>query len=330
MIKKILIGFALATLAILFLFWLATGGIRKIGDTARGFTNIFGFVSLNATSSGEFRLPWQPAGLIFDPDLSELQDTERTEQDIGDEELNRSHTEYDAHLAETWPETFGKPSPYRGKVQLADGVATEQLASEYVEIEASFNNTGPMGIAGWSLQSMRSGVRAYIPRGTNIFILGDLNEQKDIYLNPGARAIVSSKNSPIGTSFRENTCTGYLTGTQTFTPSLSRNCPPGNTLFSLTSENLRTYGDACFDFTESLPPCVLPLSIPSDITPACRIFLANNLSYNGCVKNNRGRGEFSQDSWRIYLNSGRELWHNSHDVIRLLDSEGRTVDAISY
>ncbi|MEK9154254.1 MAG: hypothetical protein AAB798_02165 [Patescibacteria group bacterium] len=330
MIKKILIGFALATLAILFLLWLATGGIRKIGDTARSFTNLLGFVSLNATSSGEFRLPWQPTGLIFGPDLSGLQDTEGTEQDIGDEGLNRSQTEYDALLAQTGGKTFGEPSSHRGKIQLADGTAAEKLAAEYVEIEASFNNTGPVGIAGWSLQSAYSGVRAYIPRGTNIFILGDINQQQDIYLNPGARAIISSKNSPIGTSFRENACTGYLAGLQTFTPNLSRNCPPGSALFSLTSENLRTYGDACFDFTESLPLCAIPLSVPSNLTPACRIFLANNLSYNGCMKNNRGRGGFSQDSWRIYLNSGGELWRNSHDVIRLLDAEGKTVDAISY
>jgi hypothetical protein len=329
-IKKILIGFALATLAILFFFWLVTGGIRKIGDTARSFTNLLGFVSLNATSSREFRLPWQPAGLIFGPDLSELQSEEAGQDILDDDGLNRSQIEYDALLAQTGTKTFGEPSPYRGKIQLADGTAAEKLTAEYVEIEASFNNTGPVGIAGWSLQSARSGVRAYIPRGTNIFILGDINQQQDIYLNPGARAIVSSKNSPTGTSFRENVCTGYLAGLQTFTPSLSRNCPPGSALFSLASENLRMYGDACFDFTESLPPCALPLSVPSDIMPACRIFLANNLSYNGCVKNNRGRGGFSQDSWRIYLNSGGELWRNSHDVIRLLDAEGKTVDAISY
>lgn len=330
MIKKILIGFAIATLVILLLLWLATGGPRKIGETARGITNALSMF-WNATSTGGFRLPWQP-DLTLGPDLSELRDAEEAmEERTPEEELAQSQKEYDALLVRIEAaKTFGEPSPHRGKIYISEGGAGDMLTTEHVEIEAALGNTAPVGIAGWSLQSALSGVRAYIPRGTDTFVLGDINPQQDIYLNPGARAIVSSRSSPVGTSFRENTCTGYLAGLQTFVPSLSRNCPPGRELLPLTPDNLRTYGDACFDFAETLPPCALPISVPSNVTPACRIFLANNLSYNGCVQNNRGKVGFSQDSWRIYLNSAGELWRNSHDVIRLLDEKGRTVDVVSY
>ena len=332
MIKKILLGFILATIVILLLLWLVTGGPRKIGEAARGITNSFNLMFWSATSTGEFRLPWQPDGLILGPDLSEIEDTEEAvEPETPEEELTRSQKEYDALLAQMEAaKTFGEPSPHRGKVRISESGAAESLASEHIEAEAALENTAPVGIAGWSLQSALTGIRAYIPRGTDVFVLGDLNPQQDIYLNPGAKAVIASKSSPVGTSFRENVCTGYLAGIQTFVPALSRSCPPARGLLPLTADNLRTYGDACFDFAESLPPCALPLSSPSNITPACRVFLANNLSYNGCVQNNRGEVGFSQDSWRIYLNSAGELWRNSHDVIRLLDAEGRTVDVITY
>src|SRR3989344_6911426 len=331
MIKKILLGFIIATLVVLLLLWLVTGGPRKIGDAARGITNSFNLMFRSATSTGEFRLPWQPADLSLGPDLSDIRDAEEAMDPGAPEEEGRSQKEYDALLAQMESaKTFGEPSPYRGKIRIAEGGAGEVLIAEHIEAEAALENTAPISIAGWSLQSALTGIRAYIPRGTDVFVLGDLNPQQDIYLNPGAKAVIASKSSPVGTSFRENVCTGYLAGIQTFVPALSRSCPPARGLLPLTADNLRTYGDACFDFAESLPPCALPLSSPSNITPACRIFLANNLSYNGCVQNNREESSFSQDSWRIYLNSAGELWRNSHDVIRLLDAEGRTVDVITY
>jgi len=331
MIKKILLGFVLATVVILLLLWLATGGPRKIGAAARGITNSFNLLFWSATSTGEFRLPWQPAELTLGADLSEIRDAEEAMEDGTQEEEGRSQKEYDSLFAQMEAtKTFGEPSPYRGKIRIAESGAAERLAAEHIEAEVASENTAPIGVAGWSLQSVLTGIRAYIPRGSDVFVLGDLNPQQDIYLSPGAKAIISSKSSPVGTSFRENVCTGYLAGLQTFVPALSRSCPPARGLLPLTPDNLRTYGDACFDFAESLPPCALPLSVPSNIAPACRIFLANNLSYNGCILNNRGKSSFSQDSWRIYLNSAGELWRNSHDVIRLLDKEGRTVDVITY
>ena len=333
MIKKILIGFVIATVVLLLLLWLLTGGFRKIADTVRSFPDFFGF-SATTTTPGEFRLPWQPEGLMLGADLSDLggQGGEGSETLTPEEELDRSQKEYEEILKKMEDaKTFGEPSPYRDLVRLSAGNAAEgSVSGEYVEITATGANTAPVNLAGWSLQSALTGVRTPIPRGADLFILGNLNTQKDIYLNPGAGAIVSSGISPVGTSFRENTCTGYLTGLQTFAPPLSGSCPSPSESLPLTPDNLRTYGDACYDFVQDLPPCVFPRETPANIAPACRIFLMNNISYNGCVQNYQYKSSFSRDSWRIYLGASRELWRNSHDIIRLLDGEGRTVDVISY
>ncbi|MDP2649100.1 MAG: hypothetical protein Q8P19_04365, partial [bacterium] len=69
---------------------------------------------------------------------------------------------------------------------------------------------------------------------------------------------------------------------------------------------------------------------PAGISGTCRSFLANVLTYNGCVNVSKGGEVFASSSWRIFLNRTAELWSNSHDVIRLLDSEGRVVDVLSY
>lgn len=329
MIQKILIGFALATLSILLLFWLATGGIGKVVDTAGGIGNFFR--SGDIFSGEGFRLPWQPTDLVLGPDITEVLPSMGETPSSG-ESLAEAEEEYEGLLKKIEEaKTFGDPSPYRGKVVLSQGSATESTPdTEYLMLEASWDNTAPISLGGWSLQSALTGLRGYIQRAAHPFLMGAVNSQSDIYLDPGASATVSSGVSPVGTSFRENLCTGYLAGLQAFEPPLERSCPSPSDSLSLTPENLRTYGEACYDFVQTVPSCTFPREVPSNISPECHLFLANNLSYNGCVQNHRHRSDFARDSWRLYLNAYGELWRNSHDIIRLLDAEGRTVDYISY
>ena len=333
MLKTVLLWLGVIIVILLVLLWFITGGVGKTVQAARGITNpLYALFSYSTSTGSFFRLPWQPEGLTLGPDVSDIMDAEDAmEPKTPEEELAESQEEYARLVSEAErAKTFGEPSPHRGKVRIGEGGAAEGRAAEYVELEASPDNTAPVSLGGWSLQSALTGIRAYIPRGAEIFIMGDVNAQKDIYLDPGATAVASSPASPVGTSFRENACTGYLRGLQAFTPPLSRSCPPPAESLPLTPDNLRTYGDACYDFVQTLPPCTFPLSPPPGVAPACRIFLANNLSYNGCVQNYRHASGFARDAWRIYLNAGGELWRNSHDIIRLLDAEGRTVDVVSY
>ncbi len=331
MIVRILIGFAIATLVILLFMWLATGGIQEVAATTRGISNPLRFIFGEGLSA--FRLPWQPDNLVRGPIVNaDGESAGEEEKRSPEEELSDAQKEYDAITREiSESQALGEPSPYRGQVTLAQGAATENSPrAEYLELEAVWDNTSPVNVTGWSFQSALTGVRAHIPRGAHPFILGSVNTQNDIYLDQGGSAIVSTGASPIGTSFRENACTGYLAGLQSFTPPLERACPAPSEALPFTPENLKNYGESCYDFVQTLPSCTFPASTPSDISPACRIFLANNLSYNGCVQNHRYKSSFARDSWRIYLNAGGELWRNSHDIIRLLDAEGRTVDMVSY
>ncbi len=249
-----------------------------------------------------------------------------------EEELSSLQNEYDVLNAQAnEAKTFGTPSPYRGKVRISEGYgASGSDEGEYVGIAAGVNSTAPVDITGWSIQSALTGVRAFIPRGASLFLMGSVNPQADIHLNPGDEAVVSSISSPVGTSFRENICTGYLTQLQSFSPQLEGSCPSPAESFPETADNLRTYGEVCFDFVRSLPSCTYPLSIPSNASPSCRTFLSDNLSYNGCVQNYQHKPGFARESWRIYLGAGGELWRNTHDIIRLLDTEGRTVDVFTY
>lgn len=338
MIRTILIWLGVSIVILLILLWLVTGGVGRIRDSAQSIWNPFSFLfSGSASSTGTFRLPWQTENAVTGPDLgigdhSDADDTEVVALQTPEEQLRLAEEDYDA-LKERADaaKTFGEPSPQRGKVQISgEGQAAESGADEYIQVETASDNTAPVDISGWSLQSALTGVRAFLPRGTDIFLMGAINTQQDIYLNPGDSAVISSGPSPIGTSFRENMCTGYLGGLQTFTPTLSGDCPSPADSLPLTPENLSTYGDACFDFVNGLRACTFPLSMPSSIPPACRIFLADNLSYNGCVRNYRYKTGFARGEWRIYLGAGGELWRNTHDVIRLLDAEGRTVDVLTY
>lgn len=331
MVVRILIGFAIVTIIILFVVWLATGGVREVAAIARSISNPFSFIWSGQLSN--FRLPWQPEQAVRGPIVnSDGEQAETEEQRTPEEELADAQKEYDAITRElSKAQAFGEPSPYRGQVEVGQGATTERTPSaEYVELEAGWDNTAPIKISGWSIQSALTGVRAHIPRGAHPFSLGTINTQSDIYLDPGSTSIVSTGASPVGTSFRENICTGYLAGLQTFTPPLERACPASSDALPFTPENVRTYGESCYDFVHTIPSCTFPANVPSDVSPACRIFLANNLSYNGCVQNHRHESGFARDSWRIYLNAGGELWRNSHDIIRLLDAEGRTVDMVSY
>ena len=214
---------------------------------------------------------------------------------------------------------------------MAEGGAGEVLIAEHIEAEAALENTAPIGIAGWSLQSAYTGVRPYIQQGASPFLMGTVNNLSPIQLAPGQSALVNSGVSPVGVSFRENICTGYLGQLQSFTPPLPSSCPSPSSQLPLTPDNLKSYGEICFDYLQTIPLCEAPLNnIPSNLPSSCQYFVAEALSYNGCVARNRSRASFAGDSWRIYLNSNAELWRNSHDIIRLLDADGRTVDVLTY
>lgn len=230
---------------------------------------------------------------------------------------------------------FGDPSPQRGLVEIVPSsvyyVGGKNLSNEFINIKAADTNTGPISITGWSLASAVSGVRKYIPAGTTVYRLGGIPQNQTIALAAGERAVINSGNSPVGVSFKVNKCSGYLGQFQSFNPSLSASCPTPASEMPNTLSNLQNYGAECVDYVKSIPRCTYHLSaFPEALNNACKSFISNVLTYNGCLDRHQFDGDFSSNLWRVYLGNSSPLWHPSHDVIRLLDASGRTVDVYSY
>ncbi|HEY4514054.1 MAG TPA: hypothetical protein VJH69_01890 [Candidatus Paceibacterota bacterium] len=332
MIKTILFWMLGLLLLSFIIVWLWTGGISKASIAAQSPTNLIDMLFFGGTSTGKtLKLPWQPDMPTF-PTMEDQQGTYASMVALE----NQGQPIYENYSDEQSTEAaknFGNPSPLRGQVVIAQTYGAKEFdpSAEYIIIGASSANTAPTDITGWSVQSAYTGARGYIPRSASPFVMGNINNPEATILNPGAVALINSGPSPVGISFRENICTGYLGQFQNFYPSLANSCPSPRAQLSLNEQNLRAYGDTCFDFLDTVPTCTSPFqSIPPNISANCRNFALNQLSYNGCVAKNAYGSGFAFDTWRIYLGFGTELWRNSHDIIRLLDSGGRTVDVYTY
>jgi hypothetical protein len=311
MVKRVLWYLFIAIIVILIILWLLSGGIGKIKIAAKDF----GHPLSNLESGASFMLPDQvpiPQG----PDISVLTNSPAAKAQLQNEQQDQSQSQ---------SQTFGNPSPYDNSFTLdASGAGGSTPQSQYVVIQNGGADT--IDITGWSLQSALTGARSYIPRAASFFALGALNTQTDIELAPGASAIVTTGTSPVGTSFRENECSGYLGQLQNYDPPIERSCPsPSDSV-----DQAAQYGQACADFISSLSSCQFPTSVPSDVTTACQTYVQNNFSYNGCVQTHQSDSGFASNSWRVYLDASRLLWSGSHDTIRILDAKGEIVAVTSY
>ncbi len=326
MVRRILLLLLLFMVAALVVLWLITGGISAIAQTAKNFVNPINIFSGGDATGSFIRLPWQidaPRG----PDLSSI-GGESGESGQTPEEYATAYEQLSARAAAL--QTFGEPSPYAGSIAISGSAVREGAAAhEYVELRASGGT--PLTITGWSLQSAVSGLRIFIPPAASPFTLGALNPSEQVSMRPGETAIVVSGPSPLGVSFKENACSGYLSELRSFTPELSSACPAPSDLLIETPDSLRIYGSSCFDYVQTIPQCHFPgTAYPANISAPCRTLLANTLSYNGCVQAHRYDSSFERSTWRIYLNSRATLWDDAHDIIRLMDAEGRTVDVYTY
>jgi hypothetical protein len=228
----------------------------------------------------------------------------------------------------------GVPSPLKGAVEVASvaGVASEDADEEYVVLRAVGDTS--VDITGWSLVSGASGRSVRIPEGASLPRSGRVNATGRIVLNPGDEAIVVTGESPIGTSFKENICIGYLTRNQDFVPSVSAQCPSASREFDQYYPGNALRDDRCYERVRDTATC----DTPSDrsVSSSCTQFIDDRLTYSGCVNTHSVDADFYGDTWRIYLeyenSRGRtdEFWKSSRDAVKLLDAEGKTVDLYTY
>lgn len=228
---------------------------------------------------------------------------------------------------------FGISSPYREIVSLShyvSGAGSDDARNETVGISIPQNADQSVDLSGWKLVSEATGIFATIPNGTAVPTSGIVNHMQHIVLAPGERATIISGRSPIGTSFRENKCIGYLSAFQRFSPSLPQNCPvPSDDLVSF-------YGayyirdPNCIDYVNKLSRCQIDLSPPSALSNACKNFVVKYLNYNGCVAAHQNDSNFNGNTWHIYLGRTSSMWRTKHEVVKLLDDVSKTVDTFSY
>ncbi|MFZ1074998.1 MAG: hypothetical protein WAN50_01355 [Minisyncoccia bacterium] len=228
---------------------------------------------------------------------------------------------------------FGTPSLYRGIVSLShsvSGAGSSDPKNENIALHVSQNGGIPVDLTGWTLVSDATGNSAVIPKGTEVPMSGIVNAAQDIVLTPGESAILISGQSPIGASFRENKCIGYFSTFQKFSPALPQDCPSPSSEFDAYYGGIYIRDAACINYVNALSRCQVVLSPPANLTSACQSVLVNHLNYNGCVNSHQNDTDFEGDTWRIYLGRTNSMWRSQHEVVKLLDKSGNTVDAFSY
>lgn len=298
----------------LVLLWLLGGGIGKIiGATPSiHFTSFADLLSASNTEAfANFHLPGQ----------------------IGVPQINVPAVDaIGSGNTESSPSSnFSSASPYSDEVSLiVSSARTQSATGQYIELSASASLPTPIDISGWTIESALTGNHGYIPQAATLFEQGQINAVSDVLLPRGAQAIVVTGPSPVGVSFRENECTGYLGTLQPFVPAIAQQCPSPLTSVVQTQQNISALGNDCFQYLQSLPACTFPASPPSPLSSACISTIQTALSYNGCVGAHQGDAQFLTPSWRLYLAQVSPLWGGQHDVIRLLDQKGLVVDVINY
>ncbi|MEK7139935.1 MAG: hypothetical protein AAB805_01290 [Patescibacteria group bacterium] len=209
----------------------------------------------------------------------------------------------------------------------ASGAAESDPNKEFIEIRVSPWNKEIVVATGWSLKTS-SGKIMKIGGASNIPKQGAINQETFIALEPGDRLAIISGRSPLGVSFRENICSGYLEQFQDFSPPLSRSCPTATS--ELWNRNLA--GDSsCVSFAAGVDTCETPLTgFPGNLSSQCLLFAQNDLTYNGCVAIHKNDFSFFTDRWRFYAGENSETWNNGGGVIRLYDADGKIVDSLTY
>jgi hypothetical protein len=222
-------------------------------------------------------------------------------------------------------------SKYKGLVRISSSSGARQSTptKERIELKISSNAEEKIKISNWRLESAVTGKGVKIGRGTYLPYSAQVNNELDIFVEAGDKIIISTGRSPIGASFRLNTCTGYFEQFQNFDPSIRKICP--KPIDELPNLGPGDEFEKCFEFVRRLPRCEVYLrEVPIGLGGSCWNFISEDLNYNNCVQNHKEEEDFYLDEWRIYLGRNNELWKSKRELIKLIDNEGKVVDAVTY
>ena len=223
-------------------------------------------------------------------------------------------------------------SPYAGNLTLSVGnVQSTDPTAEYLVIRVSSNLVGQLSISNWKLESPVTALGAVIGPANPLPISGTGKNEASVTVGAGATIYVISGRSPEGESFRKNLCTGYFGNNQSFTPSLTRDCPRPSDELKKAAQAGFIPTDACISYVNGLSSCQLvSVAFPQNIGSGCQSFITTSLTYNGCVDAHKTNADFYKNEWYLYLDRDQELWKSSNEQIRLLDENGKVVASVSY
>lgn len=240
----------------------------------------------------------------------------------------------------------GDASPYQDLISFSGGSPQRRLVpEEYVRIRSSSSLENPVNITGWRIESVITGNYGTIPGATAFPAQGVVNSATPLMLGPSQTVVVNSGRSPLGVSFRDNQCVGYLDPRDRFDPRLSSQCPDPEREFETFGfppaetrdedyEDCREYIDRYIDRCEIDREEIDEKDEDIDLLPLpdqCVTFIREELTYPGCVANHRSDENFFENEWRVFLGAGAaELWREDDEILRLLDAQGRVVDVWQY
>lgn len=219
---------------------------------------------------------------------------------------------------------FKLTSPHKRDVKIEEVTDAGRFAGiEYVTIQSWAEE--PLNVTGWKITSYVTGNSITI--GTASALPGILPEQA-LILNPRDKMLVLSGSSSVGYSFRLNQCTGYLEDRHNFIPKLPLQCPaPDHEDFlpKKVEDN-----EECMDYIDDLDVCELPNKTLPNLSPSCKTYVKEVISYEGCLVHHSGDKKFLKPEWRVFANSKFPLWVKEGDMLMLWDGEGRLVDVYEY
>ena len=281
------------------------------------FVVIFLVAALNYLHTGSIKSDWSRYSLTS---LSPLSPYNGETSGGAEEEARRIRDQLSGNMG---------TSPYRSRVRIENYRPSEDPNSEYITLAISGSSTDLIPISGWTIESDTSGRGRPIPKGVILPTPGNINAEQSIYVRGGEKVILVSGRSPTGYSFKVNSCSGYFSRVQTFTPYLDIQCPRPEKYNLPTRPN--RLEDRCLDYLDGLPACFLPTAtLPQNLSMECQSFIADNYNYNSCVSTSKNRTGFYKNEWRVYLNSGEGLWKSRRETIKVIDAEGRLVTSVSY
>lgn len=324
---------------LLILALILVGGLIYYKDG--NFTNLPTFSFFSSQKDNDEELDTEKTSIVSkipfvgSSDTAKANNTQVLSNDEIEEKVTEVYEKLDTLQGDLREVELREPvSPFAGMITLAKGNAqATDPQKEYVLLTAQSGNTGAIGISNWYLESFVTNSEAHLPEGAALLNAHDSRSSEPIFLQAGERAYVTTGETPLRTSFRENLCTGYLTEYESFSPTLNKSCPlPGDEMLQFASINKSD--NECFEFVEDINKCEIIDSeerLKADLSSSCNSFIKNVLDYEGCVDKHVNDYDFyNYGDWRIYLDREGELWRSTREIIRLMDGEGRVVDVIEY